>query len=68
MTKMRTSGIVWMKKLAPPEGAAAAARSGVVVMGLENSSSKARLECPKRRKWRAAYHAAGRLAKRCSSP
>src|SRR3982750_1519811 len=35
MMKTRTSGIVWTKKLAP-DGAAAAARSEVMVMSLEN--------------------------------
>ena len=67
MMKTSSSGKMLRKKAAVPEGAAAA-RSDVLVMIPENSSSKARLQSPKRRKWRAAYHAAGRLAKRCSSP
>ena len=67
MTKTRTSGIVWTKKLAPPEGAAAAARSDVMVMGVEILFFEGAPGEPERRKWRAAYHAAGRLAKRCAS-
>jgi hypothetical protein len=68
MMKTSSSGKILTKKAAVPDGAEAAASNDVLVMIPENSSSKARLQCPKRRKWRAAYHVAPCLAKRCASP
>jgi hypothetical protein len=57
-----------MKKLAPADDAAAAAKMEMSFMTPGISLSKGRRASPKRRMWRAAYHAAGRLAKRCASP
>ncbi len=73
MMKIRTSGMVWTKKLAPAEGAAAAARSEDMVMRIEILFSEFARRT-RAGKWRGAYHGPAslakraRLAKQCAEP